>query len=207
MMKKLRSVLLVSLAVIVAIAMSGCAKVSGILTPLAADEESEAAVAFEKAGVSIQAAEAAGVAMFRYQFQEPIHGMRVWVEVYRNGALMTDPVEINENDLSQDEGIIAFYTDMANGDVQKFTLFASNGIGPDARANVQLGSIAEGEALSPASQTSIDSTQITELGEQNVLLVMHDGPNLDTEATNDLNETQQIIESSTYTLVLYCEFS
>lgn len=206
-MKKARSVLLIALAVVLMATMTGCAKVSGIISPLSAEKETEASAAFENAGISVQAAQAAGAVMFEYKFQEPIHGMRVWAEVYRDGRLISDPVEINQNNLTKDDGIIAFYTDSLNKKSQDFALFASNGVGPDATASVQLGSTGEGEAMSPTSQASIETTQITELGEQNVLLVLHDGPALDTEMTNDLNQTQQLIESSTYILIVYCEFS
>lgn len=206
-MRTARSVLLVALALVLVATLSGCAKVSGIISPITAEKETEASEAFENAGVSLEAARAAGVVMFEYKFQEPVQGMRVWAEAYRDGQRISDPVEINMTNLSKDDGIIAFYTGTQKGETENFSLFASNGVGPDAKASVQLGKLEEGAALSPSATASIETTQITELGEENVLLVMHDGPDLDTEMTNDVNQAQQLISSSTYTLCVYCEFT
>lgn len=206
-MKRTKSILLIALAAMLVVAMSGCARVQGIIAPLEGSEEEEASVAFENAGISVQAAQAAGVAMFQYKFQQPVSNMRVWAEMYYNGQLSGEPVEINQSNLTEDNGIIAFFTETAEGQPENFALFASNGMGPQSKAQVQIGSLNVGDTLSPAAQSSIEETQLTELGMQNVLLVLHDGPKLDTQMTNDVNEVEQLMASSTYTLVVYCQFS
>lgn len=206
-MKKAKSILLVTLAAMLVVAMSGCARVQGIIAPLEGSEEEEASVAFENAGLSVQAAEAAGAALFQYKFQQPVSSMRVWAEMYYNGQLSGEPVEINQTNLTEDNGVIAFFTETAEGQPESFALFASNGMDKNSKAQVQIGALNVGDTLSPNAQSCIEETQLTELGMQNVLLVLHDGPGLDTQMTNDVNQTAQLIESSTYTLVVYCEFN
>ena len=52
----------------------------------------------------------------------------------------------------------------------------------------------------------MDDTQAIEPGQDVVLLVMHDGPNLTTQMENSLNDAEQMIANSTYTMVLRCRF-
>lgn len=206
-MKRTKYMTAIAAVLAAVVFLSACSANLGILTPVALRETSDyERVQFEQAGIAIGSAEAAEVSSFSYRWQEPVRSVRVWADLYRDGQQIAEPVEIEMNDLTSQSGVIALYTDEINGKTQEFALLVTNGDGAGSRAQMRTGELDLGEAMAPSSKVSLDNTQTTETGETNVLLVMHDGPNLDTEMTNLLNETAQLIASSTYTLVLNCVF-
>lgn len=188
--------------------LSACAPNIGIITPIALQETSDfERVQFETAGISIASADAAEVSSFSYRWQEPVYSVKAWAELYRDGQSIAEPVEVSLSDLTAEAGTIALYTQEINDTTQEFALLVSNGEGSGSHAQVRTGALEIGEAMAPSSKVELQKTQSTELGETNVLLVMHDGPNLDTAMENSLDDTAQLIASSTYTLVLNCMFS
>lgn len=206
-MKRTKYMTAIAAVLAAVVFLSACSANLGILTPVALRETSDyERVQFEQAGIAIGSAEAAEVSSFSYRWQEPVRSVRVWADLYRDGQQIAEPVEIEMNDLTSQSGVIALYTDEINGKTQEFALLVTNGDGAGSRAQMRTGELDLGEAMAPSSKVSLDNTQTAETGETNVLLVMHDGPNLDTEMTNLLNETAQLIASSTYTLVLNCVF-
>lgn len=206
-MKRTKYMTAIAAVLAAVVFLSACSANLGILTPVALRETSDyERVQFEQAGIAIGSAEAAEVSSFSYRWQEPVRSVRVWADLYRDGQQIAEPVEIEMNDLTSQSGVIALYTDEINGKTQEFALLVTNGDGAGSRAQMRTGELDLGEAMAPSSKVSLDNTQTAATGETNVLLVMHDGPNLDTEMTNLLNETAQLIASSTYTLVLNCVF-
>lgn len=179
----------------------------GIITPVSSDAKADVIAAFEGGGVSVKPSDTAQLSIFQYRWQEPFQNVRVWAELYRDGQLVSDPVELKMSDITSPTGMIALFSEEIDGTAQDFALFCSNGQGSDAKVQVRTGTAELGEAMSPVSTVSVDDTQIAELGENNVLLVMHDGPDLDTEMENSLDDTAQLIAGSTYTLVLNCSFA
>lgn len=204
-MKKAAIVLAV---VMTALMLCACSANTGIITPVDADTK-EAFVAFEEAGAVVSAAQQTDTSVFRYKWDEPIEEARIWVELYRDGMMISDPVEIRTTNLTTNSGLIALFTEEVGESKQNFTLLLTNGNGADAKAYLQTGSLELGEALKAFSSVQIEDTQIVQSDETNVLLVMHDGPALTTEMNNDLNDgqTEQLINGSTYTLVLNCMFA
>lgn len=207
-MRRTRIGIAVSVILAAVLVLSACSANIGIVTPIALRETSDyERVQFETAGISIAAAEAAEVSSFSYRWQEPISSVRVWAELYRDGQSLAEPVEVTLTALTSQSGTIALYTDEIDDTTQQFALLVSNGNGSSSNAQVRTGKLELGEAMAPSSKVELEATQATELGETNVLLVMHDGPNLDTAMENSLDDTAQLIAASTYTLVLNCVFS
>lgn len=185
-----------------------CAANTGIITPVDANSDT-AFVAFEESGALVTAAKQTDISIFSYKWDKPIEEARVWAELYRDGIMISDPVEIRTTKLTSKTGQIALFTEEAGESEQRFTLLLTNGMGADAKAYLQTGSLELGEALKAFSTVSVEETQIVQSDETNVLLVMHDGPELTSEMNNDLNDgqTEQLINGSTYTLVLNCMFA
>lgn len=206
-MKKAKLIAAACLCMCAALALCACSSNVGVITPVEGDQETEAIAAFRGSGITVTPTASAEMSTFAYKWKEPVSSLRVWAELYRDGQLISDPVEVHMNDLHSDSGEISLLTDEILVDEQEFAIFVSNGEGNDARIEVRTGVAELGAAMAAGSTLSIDDTQVVEAGETNVLLVMHDSPDLTTEMGNNLDDTQQLIASSTYTLVLNCSFS
>ena len=203
-----KKTVLVLAVVTAALMLCACSANTGIITPVDANSK-EGFIAFEEAGSMVTAARQSDTSVFTYKWDEPIEEARIWAELYRDGMMISDPVEIRTTNLTAQSGLIALFTEEAGEQEQGFTLLLTNGTGADAKAYLQTGSLELGEALKAFSSVQIEDTQIVQSDETNVLLVMHDGPSLTTEMNNDLNDgqTEQLINGSTYTLVLNCMFA
>lgn len=204
----MKKAILAVFALLAVVALCACSANSGIIAPLDSDSEG-AIVAFNEAGSLITASERGDASLFAYKWSKPVQEARVWADLYRDGQYVSEPVEINVNDLTSATGTIGLFTDEEDGTTQRFALILTNGTGSEAKAYMQTGELEIGEAMSPRSTIGVEDTQITMSDETNVLLVMHDGPDLTTEMNNDeiLGQTEQLIEGSTYTLVLNCMFA
>lgn len=204
----MRKVVVTAAVVLMAVALCACSANTGVISPVNSDSDA-AVVAFDAAGSLVTAAEKADASLFAYKWNQPISEAKVWADLYRNGQYVAEPVEIDATELTGTTGTIALFTDEADGVTQGFTLLLTNGEGNEARAFLRTGELEMGEALTPRSTIALEDTQATQADETNVLLVMHDGPNLTSEMTNDVvsGQTEQLIEGSTYTLVLNCQFA
>lgn len=207
MRKKTKLAAVTCMCLAIALTLCACSANVGVISSVDSEQNTVAEAAFKGAGIYISPTASAEMSTFQYKWKEPVNSVRVWAELYRDGQLVSDPVEAELTDLDSDQGVIALLTEEILGDEQEFAIFVSNGTGNNARLAVRTGFAELGAAMAPTSTVSIDDTQVVESGETNVLLVMHDGSNLDTEMENTLNDTAQLIASSTYTLVLNCSFS
>lgn len=207
MKKKITRVAVLCALIAAVFALSACSANAGFIVPVGMDElDAFDITAFEDAGLSVHGAYGAQGSAFDYRWTEPPANVRVWADLYRDGTIISDPVEIEMNDLKSTDGTIALFSEELNDETQEFALVVTNGEGSGARVEVKTGELELGAAMAPSSRTTLQDAQATETGMTNVLLVMHDGPNLDTAMENSLDDTEQLIASSTYTLVLNCVF-